>query len=78
VAAFTVVGKAKLAGADVVRSARPASMVWPGQIGQFSARARLCQNLVMGVSDESAPLLLDINVNGRTIKAVASPNPGAD
>jgi hypothetical protein len=58
VTAFSVVGKAKLAGVDAVRAARGGSMVWPGQIGQVMARARLCQNLVLAVSDEPAPFLL--------------------
>src|SRR5258708_13491943 len=45
------------------RLARAASIVWPGQIGQFSARARLCQNLVLGVSDEPAPLMVQAGEN---------------
>ncbi|HEV3004192.1 MAG TPA: PPC domain-containing protein, partial [Pirellulales bacterium] len=57
-AAFGVVGKAKLAESDAIRTARGGSLVWPGQIGQFMARARLCQNLVLAVSDEPAPFLL--------------------
>ncbi|HVC94471.1 MAG TPA: PPC domain-containing protein, partial [Pirellulales bacterium] len=63
VAAVTVVGKAKLASGDVVRQARAASMVWPGQIGQFSARARLCQNLVLGISEESSALAVQAGEN---------------
>jgi len=63
VAAVTVVGKAKLSGGEIVRAARASSMVWPGQIGQISSRARLCQNLVLGVSDEPAPMVVQAGEN---------------
>ncbi|HEX7377057.1 MAG TPA: PPC domain-containing protein, partial [Pirellulales bacterium] len=59
VASFRLVGKAKVGAAEVTRAARPASLVWAGQPGQFNARARLAGELMLEVAEsETAPFTI--------------------
>jgi hypothetical protein len=56
VAPFRVVGKAKIGAGEVTHTARAASIVWPGQPGQFNARSRLASDMMLAVSAaEPAP-----------------------
>ena len=57
---ISIVGKAKIGEADVVRHARTATMVWGGKLNAVMARSRLSRNLAVAVSGtETAPLVID-------------------
>lgn len=59
VAPFRLVGKAKIGATEVMHAARAASIVWPGQPGQFNARSRVSADLVLAVNEtEPAPFTL--------------------
>ena len=60
---ITVLGKAKIGDAEVVRPARAATMVWGGQINQITPRTRLARNLALAVSSETAPFFVDAGQN---------------
>jgi hypothetical protein len=61
---ITVLGKATIGAAEVVRPARTASMVWGGVFNQVSPRTRLTRNLAIAVSgSETAPLFVDAGQN---------------
>ncbi len=61
---ITVLGKAKIGDAEIVRPARSASMVWGGQVNQVSPRTRLTRNLAVAVSgSETAPFFIDSGQN---------------
>jgi hypothetical protein len=47
---FRISGKAKIGAGEVTHAARAASIVWPGQPGQFNARSRLASDIVLAVS----------------------------
>ncbi len=56
----SIVGKAKIGDAQVVRPARNATMVWGGLINQATPRARLTRNLAVAVSGgETFPFFVD-------------------
>ena len=58
--AFHLVGKAKVGDGEIVREARAAALVWPGQQRQAAARSRLTNNLALAVSDsEPAPFTIE-------------------
>ncbi|HVX09679.1 MAG TPA: hypothetical protein VHC22_00620 [Pirellulales bacterium] len=64
VAPFRLVGKARIGTTEVAHAARAASIVWPGQPGQFNARSRLSGELVLAVSEgEVAPFTLTMAGN---------------
>jgi hypothetical protein len=57
----TVVGRAQLGGADVVRKARGAALTWPGQENVLVPRARLASGLAIAVSaGETDPLSVQV------------------
>ncbi len=61
---ITVLGKAKIGDAEVVRPARSATMVWGGNITQVTTRSRLTRNLAVAVSgSETAPFFVDSGQN---------------
>ena len=61
---ITILGKAKIGDAEVVRPARPASMIWGGQFNQLAPRYRLARNFAVAVSGyETAPFALDAGGN---------------
>mgnify|MGYP001244675882 CR=1 FL=1 len=61
---ITILGKAKVGGADVVRPARTATMVWGGLLNQVTPRTRLARNLAVAVSgSETAPFFVDAGPN---------------
>ena len=60
----TLLGKAKIGDAEVVRPARTASMVWGGILNQITPRVRLTRNLAVAVSGtETAPYFVDSGQN---------------
>ena len=61
---ITILGKAKIGEAEVVRPARTATMVWGGQFNQVTPRTRLTRNLAIAVSGgETAPFFVDAGQN---------------
>lgn len=61
---LSVQGKANIGGAEVVRPARMATMVWGGQFNVVSPRWRLTRNLAVAVSGvETAPFFVDTGQN---------------
>lgn len=64
VAPLRIVGKAKIGASEVTHTARAASIVWPGQPGQFNARSRLSSEVVLAVSTtEPAPFTVQAGGN---------------
>lgn len=65
-AAIRVVGRANVGGVEQVRLARPASLVWPGQLRRSTAHARLTGALTLAVSgQEQAPFLVEADGGGK-------------
>ncbi len=61
---ITVLGRAKIGDAEVVRPARSATMVWGGQANVIAPRSRLTRNLAVAVSgSETAPFFVDSGQN---------------
>jgi hypothetical protein len=61
---ITILGKAKVGGAEIARPARAASMVWGGLVNQVSPRSRLARNMAVAVSgSETAPFFIDAGQN---------------
>jgi hypothetical protein len=61
---ITVLGRAKIGEAEVVRPARAATMVWGGLINQVTPRSRLTRNLALAVSgSETFPFAIDLGQN---------------
>ncbi|HWB13995.1 MAG TPA: hypothetical protein VG826_32505 [Pirellulales bacterium] len=56
VAPLCIVGEAKIGAGQVTHAARAASIVWPGQPGQFDARSRLSADLLLAVSARESAL----------------------
>ena len=57
-----IVGKAKVADKELVRSARGGTITWAGQQNNFGVEARLMRNIVLSVSDaEVAPFLVELD-----------------
>lgn len=64
VAFVSFVGKAKLGGTHVTRTARTATMIWGGQQNMVAARSRLSRNLAVAVSgSETSLCLIDAGQN---------------
>ena len=64
VAPVRIVGKAKIGTNEVTHTARAASIVWPGQPGQFNARSRLASDIVLAVGmSEPAPFTVQAASN---------------
>ena len=61
VGAVSIVGTARIGEADLVRTARPATMVSAGVPNIVTPRSRLARDLVVGVAaGEPSPLALDV------------------
>ena len=58
IALVTITGRAQGAAGELVRTARPASMVWGGVQNQTLARSRLARSLAVAVTGETASLTL--------------------
>jgi hypothetical protein len=64
IGALSITGTARIGGADVVRAARPATMVSAGVHNIVTPRSRLARDLIVGVTGgDLSPLALDVGAS---------------